>query len=278
MARRHRCAPREWPISPRRASTTSAPSRAGGATRGCRSSLRRRCSSAVRISCCWGRPTFAGRRSTTCGLSSTSAPRPARRRWCSGRRAIAAARGARRPTPWRSRRTPSAARQEAGGRGLLAIEANPTKCGDFMRPCAMQWRSSTFARIGFRLHLDHGCMTMAGDAIDSRSRSGRLTSFRARDAPNLAPVDASTVGLPAFVTALEAAGMTAGCRRNAALESGDLSALERSAAHVAAAVPWDRIASSAAFDFVLVRIRSVDRRRMMRPPSGVSPGPRCSRT
>jgi hypothetical protein len=62
------------------------------------------------------------------------------------------------------------------------------------------------------------------------------------------------------------------------LESGDLSALERSAAHVAAAVPWDRIASSAAFDFVLVRIRSVDRRRMMRPPSGVSPGPRCSRT
>jgi len=130
---------------------------------------------------------------------------------------------------------------EAARRGLvLAIEANPPEYGaDFITTVSDAVELvKAVDHPGFRLHLDHGCMTMAGDVIaESIPQSAPYAVHAHASAPQLEPVTGSTTTLPAFVTGLESAGyggwLSLEMRRS---ESGDLSALERSVEYVRSAV------------------------------------------
>jgi sugar phosphate isomerase/epimerase len=126
---------------------------------------------------------------------------------------------------------------EAARRGLvLAIEANPTAYGgDFITTVreAVELVEAV-AHPGFRLHLDYGCMTIAGEPIDEAAALARPFVVHAHaSAPHLAPVSGSTAPLAPFVTALEAAGyhgwLSLEMRRS---DADDLSALERSIEYV----------------------------------------------
>jgi len=126
---------------------------------------------------------------------------------------------------------------EAARRGLvLAIEANPPQYGgDFITTVreAVELVEAV-AHPGFRLHLDYGCMTMAGEPIDESVTLARPFVVHAHaSAPNLEPLTDSTAALPAFVTALNAVRydgwLSLEMRRP---ETNDLSALERSIQYV----------------------------------------------
>lgn len=121
--------------------------------------------------------------------------------------------------------------EQASGRGaVLCLEPNPVDYGCDFVTTAAEGRALVRAvdHPGFRLHLDTGGMTLAGDDAeeDVRASAPWLGHFHVSE-PRLAPIEEGPVQHAAFAAALEASGY-GGWRSVEMRNPGDLDRLRAS--------------------------------------------------